>query len=197
VTETSEIADEYQRRLDTAVALMQAATPDAEDVKRLVEYEALDAHIVAVAGHAKETAPKAAAAMLANCGINQRIRGRFEPAETNTTNALAIKEAVYGPDHHEVAATLGNLGNIQQQLGRLEEAESTQRRALAIKEAVYGPDHHEVAVTLTNLGSIQRQRGETEQAVATVQRAHDIFVRTFGLDHPHTRQTARILADYG
>ena len=191
MTETSEIADEYQRRLDTAVALMQAATPDAEDVKRLVEYEALDAHIVAVAGHAKETAPKAAAAMLANCGINQRIRGRFEPAETNTTNALAIKEAVYGPDHHEVASTLGNLGNIQQQLGRLEEAEATQRRALTIEEAVYGPDHHEVASTLGNLGNIQEQLGRLDEAKRSVARVHAIFLRAFGSDH-HSTEQARL-----
>jgi len=67
--------------------------------------------------------------------------GRLEEAEATQQRALAIFEAVYGSDHHQVASTLGNLGIIQQQLGRLEEARATVQRAHIIFLRTFGADH--------------------------------------------------------
>jgi len=53
------------------------------------------------------------AEILTLTGIIQRQLGRFEEAEGTQARALTIKEAVYGPDHPEVAVTLGNLGIVQ------------------------------------------------------------------------------------
>ena len=80
-------------------------------------------------------------------------------------------EAVYGPEHPEVASTLTNLGNVQQQLGELEAARVTLQRALAISEASYGSEHPQVAITLGSLGNVQRELGEFEAARVTLQRA--------------------------
>ena len=55
--------------------------------------------------------------------------------------ALAIKEAVYGPEHPEVAITLTNLGIVQQQLGELDAARADTGRPLGIFERRLGPDH--------------------------------------------------------
>jgi Tfp pilus assembly protein PilF len=52
-----------------------------------------------------------------------------------TSRALAIREAVYGPDHPEVANDLYNLGIVLRELGDLSAARAALERALAIGEA--------------------------------------------------------------
>ena len=58
-----------------------------------------------------------------------------------------LLEAVYGPDHPEVARTLTNLGNVQQEQGELPATRASLQRALAVFGRVYGSDHpHTVLV---------------------------------------------------
>ena len=78
-----------------------------------------------------------------------------------------IREAVYGPDHPEVASALINLGVVQLRLGELGDACASLERALAISEAVYGPDHPEVASALVYLGVVQLGLGELGDARAS------------------------------
>ncbi len=134
------------------------------------------------------------AATIGDLGIVQYELGRFEDALATLQRALAIKEHVYGPDHHEVAVTLTNLGIVQYELGRLEDALATLQRALAIKEHVYGPDHHQVASTLGNLGIVQQELGRLEDALATQQRALAIKEHVYGPDH---HQVASTLGNLG
>jgi tetratricopeptide (TPR) repeat protein len=92
------------------------------------------------------------ARVLARVGQYHEARAAYVTARELLQRALAIQEAIYGPEHPEVAGTLGNLGIVQRQLGEFEAARASLQRALAIKEAVYGPEHPEVAGTLGNLG---------------------------------------------
>ncbi|MFD1145508.1 FxSxx-COOH system tetratricopeptide repeat protein, partial [Saccharothrix hoggarensis] len=78
--------------------------------------------------------------------------------------ALAIDEAVYGPDHPEVATRLNNLGHVLSDLGRPGDAQPLLERALAITEAAYGPDHPEVATRLNNLGHVLSDLGRPGDA---------------------------------
>ena len=80
-------------------------------------------------------------------------------ARATLERALAIREAVYGPDHLEVAKTLGNLGVVQRELGDLPAARATLERVLAIFQAAYGPDHPDVVRTVRGLGLLQQQLG--------------------------------------
>jgi tetratricopeptide (TPR) repeat protein len=121
----------------------------------------------------------------------------LDAARVTQQRALAIKEAVYGPEHPEVARTLTNLGSVQQQLGEFEAARVTQQRALAIQEAVYGPEHPDVSITLTNLGIVQQQLGKLDAAREDVERALAIFEQFLGLNHPTTRQARAHLASLG
>jgi hypothetical protein len=73
--------------------------------------------------------------------------------------ALAIAEAVYGPDHPVVSTDLNNLASALRDLGRAGEALPLFQRALAIAEAVYGPDHPSVAVIR---GNLDRLTGEDD-----------------------------------
>jgi Tfp pilus assembly protein PilF len=124
----------------------------------------------------------------------QQQLGEFEAARASQQRALAINEAVYGPEHPDVAITLGNLGSVQRQLGEFEAARASQQRALAIKEAVYGPEHPEVASTLGNLGIVQQQLGEVHLARECALRAVAIFERSLGSEHPYTITSRALVA---
>ena len=67
--------------------------------------------------------------------------------------ALAIDEALYGPDHPEIATALNNLAFALRDLGRVGEALPLYERALAIAEAVYGPDHPNSQTVRGNLAA--------------------------------------------
>ena len=82
----------------------------------------------------------------------QQQLGEFEGARASQQRALAIKEAVYGPEHPELALTLTNLGIVQQQLGEFEAAREHARRAVAIFERSLGSSHPYTAAA--------RSRGE-------------------------------------
>ena len=77
--------------------------------------------------------------------------GRAGEALPLQIRALAITEAVYGPDHPDVALRLGNLTESLQALGRADEALVLKTQALAITAAVYGEDRPDFAVGLGNL----------------------------------------------
>ena len=113
-----------------------------------------------------------------------------QPARATIKRALAILEAVLGPEHPTVARTLTNLGNVQRELGELEAARTILQRALGIKDAVYGPDHPEVARTLANLGNVQQDMGELQKARATFERALAVEVAVYGPEHPEVAEHA-------
>jgi len=134
-------------------------------------------------------APAATAALLGRVAQYQHVRAQFTVACDLTQRALAIEEAVYGPEHPEVAITLTNLGIVQLELGKLEAARVTLQRALAIREGVYGREHPEVAITLGNLGIVQQQLGEFEAARVSQQRALTIKEAVYGPEHPEVAIT--------
>jgi CHAT domain-containing protein/tetratricopeptide (TPR) repeat protein len=85
--------------------------------------------------------------------------------------AVAIKEAVPGPDHLEVATSLVHLGIVHSDKGDYPEAESAYRRALAIRERTLGPAHPDVAKVLNNLGVVAMHRADYTEARALFERA--------------------------
>jgi tetratricopeptide (TPR) repeat protein len=88
--------------------------------------------------------------------------------------ALRIRKAALGPDHHAVAATLNNIGTVhkvgaprrqfaagradksRQAMGNLPKALEYLEEALRINKAALGPDHHAVGATLNNIGEVYR-----------------------------------------
>ncbi|MDQ3930560.1 MAG: tetratricopeptide repeat protein, partial [Chloroflexota bacterium] len=100
--------------------------------------------------------------------------------------ALAICEAVYGPDHPTVAIRLSNLGLVLQDLGDLQGARSNLERALAIDQAVYGPEHPAVAANLFNLGALLVESGELKEAAFLLKKAQSIYFRYLGPEHDTT-----------
>jgi tetratricopeptide (TPR) repeat protein len=153
-------------------------------------------HVEAVTGHAASLPGLArqVASLLGRLGIYLRVSAQLPAARAAFVRALAIEEAVYGPDHPRVARALTKLGEVQWGMGKLSDARATQQHALAIIEAACAPDNPEVAVVLSNLGIVQRDLGELFDARATLVRALATAEAAYGADHP---QVARALGDLG
>ncbi len=118
-------------------------------------------------------------------GTRRRRAGRCASLE----RALAISEAVYGPDHPDVASALVNLGIVQLRLRNLEAARASLKRGLAIGKAVYGPDHPQVASALIYLGIVQIRPGAPEDARASLERGLEIGKAIYGTNHQKVAKT--------
>jgi hypothetical protein len=87
-------------------------------------------HVLAVMDHLDDPAVAARASgladgrssLLTNAGAYLMMRGRFVDARPLLERALAIDEAVYGPDHRNVAIGLNYLALVLRDLGRAGEA---------------------------------------------------------------------------
>jgi Tfp pilus assembly protein PilF len=84
------------------------------------------------------------------------LRRLGNPTASRATfeRALAIDEAVYGPEHPSVGRDVNNLGLVLAELGDLAGARAAFERALAIDEAVYGLDHPMTRLVAHNLAQL-------------------------------------------
>ncbi len=142
-------------------------------------------HVTAVLGHTDADATIDGLSWLCDrTGTYLGEHGRPAAALPLFERALAIDEAVYGPDHPDVAADLNNQAEALRTLGRATDALPLYARALAIDEAVYGPDHPDVARDLNNQAAALATLGRATDALPLLQRALAIDEAVYGPDHP-------------
>jgi tetratricopeptide (TPR) repeat protein len=183
-----DLADQQPAWAAMALRLVAAGFPaDATDteVATWPACERLLAHALVVTDHANRFAvePVQTSLLLNQIGLYLRGRAQFAAARVSFGQGLAIAEAVYGPDHPEVASIANNLGSALRQLGDLPGARASFQRALRIDEATYGPDHPEVATDIHNLGSVLHDLGDYTGARASFQRALRIDEAVYAPDH--------------
>ena len=71
---------------------------------------------------------------------------------------LQQREALYGPNHPNLADSLSNLAILYNQSGEYDKAQPLYERALQIYQTVHGPDHPDVAHTLTDLAVLHLEQ---------------------------------------
>ena len=76
-----------------------------------------------------------------NLGLVLQDLGDLAGAKAHFERTLGIDEAVYGPNHPQVAIRVNNLGGVLQALGDLAGARAHFERALAICRQFLGEDH--------------------------------------------------------
>ncbi|MET8689338.1 tetratricopeptide repeat protein [Streptomyces sp. NPDC004732] len=174
---------------ESALALLYAAMPSdsPEDVQTWPEWQDLLPHVQAVSAHhhGAETALKSAD-LLGAAAFYVSARGQANQALPLAERALAITEAVLGPDHPDTATRLNNLAATFSDLGRHAKALPLKERALAITEAVLGPDHPTTATRLGNLAYTFSDLGQYSKALPLEERALAIAEAVLGPDHPDT-----------
>ena len=74
-------------------------------------------------------------------GVLSQAQGKLDEAEPLYLRCLTIDEAIYGPQHPEIAADCNNLGAFYYEQAKHAEAKPLFERALAIYTATLGPDH--------------------------------------------------------
>ncbi|SEU24508.1 CHAT domain-containing tetratricopeptide repeat protein [Stigmatella erecta] len=120
--------------------------------------------------------------------------GKYAEALARSEHALALREAVLGKRHTDVAQSLNNLASLSYEQGLYEQAEPLCQRALAIWEAALGKSHPDVALALTNLARIYYRQGLYGRAEPLFQRALAIREATLGESHPVVAQSLSNLA---
>jgi hypothetical protein len=123
-------------------------------------------HVLAATSHFGSLPPQGqgpagadASWLLGRAATYLQVHARLSEARPLAERALAIAEAVYGPDHPDVGAALSNLALILKDLGQQSRARPLAERALAITEAAYGPDHPLAKTLRTNLAGIVADLG--------------------------------------
>jgi tetratricopeptide (TPR) repeat protein len=184
--------DERSRWAEVAVTRMAAAFPSGEEPpwepRNWPTCARLLPHAVAVLHHAAEMnqAPPAAAFLCNQVGLYLHGRAQFVEAKPYLERALAIREAVMGPEHPDTAMSLNDLGHLLQAQGDLAGAKPYYERALAIREAVLGPQHPATARSLNDLGDLLRAQGDLAGARPYYERALAISEAVVGPEHPDT-----------
>lgn len=134
------------------------------------------------------------ATTLSSVALHHQALGRLAEAESHYQRALAIREAIDGPDHADVASNLNSIAGVYYRQGRFGEAIPLLERAIAIWEKALGPDDLSVATGLHNLGQMYYRQGKYAEAEPLYQRALAIREKVYGLEHPSLMATVNNLA---
>ncbi|MEM7349910.1 MAG: serine/threonine-protein kinase [Acidobacteriota bacterium] len=139
--------------------------------------------------------PVVRARLLATLGSAYRAWGRYEDAERLLEESLAIRQALYGTAHPEVAESLNALGELARNLSDYGAAEERHRQALAIVEAQPGGDPLGEAATRQRLGRVLFEQSDPAGARANLERACTVRRQLQGDHHMETARCLLIRAD--
>jgi tetratricopeptide (TPR) repeat protein len=154
-------------------------------------------HVLAATSRHDDTTPIAAADtawLVDRAGAYLQSQRQPTAARPLHERALRIQEALFGPNHPDLACILNDLGWVLSDLGQPTAAVPLHQRALRIREFSHGPNDPHVATALMNLGRAMTDLGQAAHARPLLERALRIRQTHFGPDHP---RVATALADLG
>ncbi|MCY1077129.1 CHAT domain-containing tetratricopeptide repeat protein [Archangium lansingense] len=109
--------------------------------------------------------------------------GKYAEAVAKGEHALALREAVLGGSHLEVARCLDLIGAVHRLQGEMDRAEPLSQRGLAIREELLGKNHPDVAQSLNNLANLYLEQGFHGRAEPLHLRALAIREEALGKNH--------------
>ncbi len=111
------------------------------------------------------------ATTLATRAGNLVATGAYAEALPLAREALAIREAVYGPEHRFVADALETTALVCYHLTDYAQATALYRRAVAIRDKTLAPEHPDLRRSLNSLGKSLQKQGHFTEAEACYRRA--------------------------
>jgi eukaryotic-like serine/threonine-protein kinase len=121
---------------------------------------------------------------LNDLGVARGQRAELAASRAALAEALAMRRAILGENHPDVAISHSELGRTLFDQGRLDEAEAHFRAALAIRRKALGPAHHETATSMSDLGLLLRQKGDRAGAEALFRETLAVTRKSSGPKHP-------------
>jgi tetratricopeptide (TPR) repeat protein len=97
------------------------------------------------------------ARLLNEVGVYLRNRAEYKQAKRIHERALAIDEAILGPDHPDVAIDASNLGSVLKDQGNLSGAKPLIERALRIFREFLGDAHPNTKTAQNNLRLLEEE----------------------------------------
>jgi tetratricopeptide (TPR) repeat protein len=126
--------------------------------------------------------PLIRAGLLHNLGGLAHSRGDTAAGIPAAEQGLALRTAVLGDGHPDVARDLNALGALYHLADRLGDAAAAYGRALQVFEYRYGPGHFEVAMTCANLAVLASDQGRWADAESLGRRSLRILQTVLGPD---------------
>lgn len=178
---------------DLLIGIFNVSDPDAARGETVTARELLDRGAERVQGQLADQ-PAVQANLLRTIGRAYRELGLDERAQRLFEKDFAVRRALHGEEHPEVAASLTLLAEMASRRGDFARSEELALRALAIQEIRLGLDHPETARSLTAAGLASLRRGDLPAAQARLERALAIREKALGPDHPDLAGTLDDLA---
>jgi tetratricopeptide (TPR) repeat protein/transcriptional regulator with XRE-family HTH domain len=116
---------------------------------------ALQPHLISVTNTALRRGDLRAAALASELSWHLHQVGTTEQTLAYNQRSLAIRQAMLGANHPELATNLHSMGWTYDADGRYEQALGLHQRGLAIRRAALGAQHRDVAISLNFVGMIQ------------------------------------------
>lgn len=101
---------------------------------------------------------------LTSIAITQSQKGNNSEAIDLHSQALALRESTFGPNHPQVADSLSHLAACYYQAQRYGEAENAFRRALQIRQHHFGEDDRLTGLSMNNLAFFYAGIGKYDDA---------------------------------
>ena len=128
-------------------------------------------------------APNVQAEMLLVLGMVHRRLGLYDEAHPLLEHSLALRQALHGEQHLDVASSLFELGELLEKKGDYSKADTLYRRSLAIRQALLGPEDRKVANTMNNLAVVLAYLGDYDQSEHLQHQALAMQQKMFGDQH--------------
>ena len=174
-------ANQIRIFLEDTLASVNPATPGAE----VTVHETLDEAVQWVEV-ALGDQPEVAASLRLTIGNSYRALGRYDEAEDQITQAVAIRRELFGDGDIEVARASATLALVYRDRGDLAASQTLLEDSLSVLETQLGRDHLQLTNMVMNLASVHMQRGSMDQAEQLYQRALAVRENSLGPDHPDT-----------
>lgn len=113
-------------------------------------------------------------------------RGDYQTSVEANTKALAVLEAVLGPDHTDLISVHNTLGVSLIHLGRSGEGKPHFEKALALSQEKLGPEDPLTITSLGNLSSVLAESGNYNEARALQEKVVELCRKVHGTYHDST-----------
>ncbi len=143
-------------------------------------------HLRVVTDRTRDREDRAAALLCDELGAHLWQAGDYSEAQLYLERAVALHEAVSGPEDPGTARSLNVLGRVFHSQGDLQTAQAIYQRTLELREMALGSECSDTAQSLNDLGAVLVDQGNYAGSRPFHEQALAIREKVLGPEHPDT-----------